>query len=338
MVTSPKDIILSKMQYNSNSNNNRPRPVFSQSGTSDGSGNISVSAGGPTLSQSAIDHLDSLNINLERSDIPESILQANAQINNDPYKPRDADATHGSDGPEIKENEGGYGWGPKNSTQSTTQTSIHENKSNEGKTWITPGGGKTTINLDIPLNQRAGTIIDYMQMQKDNLTGISTKTQGLDFRTGEILEPNRKPGVKKFTIQNYINPKATPSIQWTNIGKNTDVQQHQAALDLQSKRKFENHLQSQFATLMRGGSLNQKTFNAVFNQIDKSQLSRKDKDRIKEEFTEKKINYQKAIGGFGYANPWKKTSVPKKVGPNNKTQKLGSGTTWDKLIDPNTSF
>jgi len=209
------------------------------------------------------------------------------------------------------------------------------------KIYTTPGGAKTTLNLNIESNKHLGGLLDIMELQKKNMPGNVGKFGGFNQITGEALLPKHTPGTQKFEIKHYIpNEKAVTSHDaWFNIGKNVDSKQFQNTLDNQSLNKFENYLHSNWSKNVRGGVAQQSD---IFGQIKNSNISAAEKKRLTKEYEKKTKNYQNAIGGTK-EKPWEwgKNQPDVSTGPgllSGKVDKKGETIDWKKLSDPNFSF
>ena len=193
------------------------------------------------------------------------------------------------------------------------ETSYHTNKDNQ-KIWTTQdtqaqgnypatkGGHQSFINLDV--NPNLNKMENIMALQKKNLLGIDKKTQGLNTITGEKLDiaSIQPAGTHKFEMWDY--GAGTSRDVFYNIGKNTDKQQHQNALNKQSFGQFQNQLQSQFSTNLRSGSMDGSTLTNIIDKINASSLTDKQKTKLRKEYKKKAKNYQKAAGGYGTDTPW----------------------------------
>ena len=201
------------------------------------------------------------------------------------------------------------------------ETSYHTNKDNlkvwttkdtqaQGNYPATKGGNQSFINLDV--NPNLNKMENIMALQKKNLLGIDSKTQGLNTITGEKLDiaTIQPPGTHKFEMWDY--GAGTSRDVFYNIGKNTDKQQHQDALNKQSFGQFQNQLQDQFSTNLRSGSMDGRTLTNIIDKINASSLTDKQKAKLRKEYKKKAKNYQVAIGGYGNEDPYSWTSVPKK--------------------------
>ena len=200
------------------------------------------------------------------------------------------------------------------------ETSYHTNKDNlkvwttqdtqaQGNYPATKGGHQSFINLDV--NPNLNKMENIMALQKKNLLGIDKKTQGLNTITGEKLDiaSIQPAGTHKFEMWDY--GAGTSRDVFYNIGKNTDKQQHQNALNKQSFGQFQNQLQSQFRTNLRSGSMDGRTLTNIIDKINASSLTDKQKTKLRKEYKKKAKNYQVAIGGYGSEDPYSWTSVPK---------------------------
>ena len=200
------------------------------------------------------------------------------------------------------------------------KTSYHTNEDNlkiwttkdtkaEGNYPATTSGVSTRINLDV--NPNLNKMENIMALQKKNLLGIDKKTQGLNTITGEKLDiaSIQPAGTHKFEMWDY--GAGTSRDVFYNIGKNTDKQQHQDALNKQSFGQFQNQLQSKFSTDLRSGSMDGRTLTNIIDKINASSLTDKQKTKLKKEYKKKAKNYQVAIGGYGSEDPYSWTSVPK---------------------------
>ena len=201
------------------------------------------------------------------------------------------------------------------------ETSYHTNKDNlkvwttkdtqaQGNYPATKGGNQSFINLDV--NPNLNKMENIMALQKKNLLGIDKKTQGLNTITGEKLDiaSIQPAGTHKFEMWDY--GAGTSRNVFYNIGKNTDKQQHQDALNKQSFGQFQNQLQDQFSTNLRSGSMDGRTLTNIIDKINASSLTDKQKTKLRKEYKKKAKNYQVSIGGYGSEDPYSWTSVPKK--------------------------
>ena len=167
----------------------------------------------------------------------------------------------------------------------------------------TTGGHKTYLNINIKGNTHLSAMENIMAQQKQNLSGIDSSTQGINYQTGEKLPPaGGRPGEQKFTVHNYID--GTSRDAWYNIGKNTDIKQHQAALNRQAGDQLENYIQKKWWKSASSGQLSQSFADGLMTKIDESKMTDKRKAKLKKQYKEKSTAYQKAIGGFGNENPW----------------------------------
>ena len=222
------------------------------------------------------------------------------------------------------------------------------------KVYTTKGGEKTHANLEVNpnhptetyedtnINKGLGGMLDVMASQKKYLPGhAASGARNFNPITGELLEPRHAPGSQKFYIHDYADEKNTREV-WYNIGKNTDQQQHQDALNLASFDKFQNNLQKKWHTNVRDGNLNQDYYQLTMNKIDASGLTDKQKRKLEKEYQKKKDNYQKAAGGYGSDAPWEWgiNQEAHNKDPNNKGpgKLFGKDVNWSQLSDPNFSY
>ena len=249
------------------------------------------------------------------------------------YRARTVDGSHGNDGPDvgsfmgmennvIGQDEHGNNIISKShaNTKVFEKTSYHTNEDNlkiwttkdtkaEGNYPATTGGVSTRINLDV--NPNLNKMENIMALQKKNLLGIDKKTQGLNTITGEKLDiaSIQPAGTHKFEMWDY--GAGTSRDVFYNIGKNTDRQQHQDALNKQSFGQFQNQLQKQFNTNLRSGNMDGRTLTNIIDKINAAPLTDKQKAKLRKEYKKKAKNYQVAIGGYGSEDPYSWTSVPK---------------------------
>ena len=168
--------------------------------------------------------------------------------------------------------------------------------------WTTDGGQKSYLNLKV--NPNLGSMLDTMEMQRVNLPGLSGGN--FDPITGKPLKPaSGRPGEQLFKINDYTTGESRNA--YYNIGKNTDAEQHQAALNRQSQGQFENYIQKTWHKGATNKNLNQGSLDNVLDKIENSNLTEKQKKKLEKEYMKKATNYQVAIGGFGTANPWSYT-------------------------------
>ena len=182
------------------------------------------------------------------------------------------------------------------------------------KIWLTQGNTYThdgkdykmekglSTNLNLKQNPHLEKMLGFMELQKTNhskLTDIEKKSGVFDTLSFQSIKPQGKPGEREFTITDHIDSQNTRTAFY-NIGKNTSVDGFQAALDIQSFDKFQNHEQKKWSKYVAGGSVTQKHFDNLANiSTFNKTLSKQEKLKMEKDLKKKDAKYRQAIGGQG---------------------------------------